>query len=64
MRKHGGTPSRGEKHVTSAAISHPGVALGPFVVGQRSGLAGIKPPPLFMRGASCCSSQGRRQGEP
>ena len=33
-------------------------------VGQQSGLAGCKPPPLFTRGASSCSSQGRRQGEP
>ena len=64
MRKHGGTPSRRDKHVTLAAISPPGVARGPFVGGQQSGLAGCKPPPLFTRGASCCSSQGRRQGEP
>ena len=26
MRKHGGTPSRRDKHVTLAAISPPGVA--------------------------------------
>ena len=62
MRKHGGTPSRRDKHVTSAAISPPGVARGRFVGGQQSGLAGCKPPPLFTRGASSCSSQGRRQG--
>ena len=64
MRKHGGTPSWRDKHVTQAAISPPGVARGRFVGGQQSGLAGCKPPPLFTRGASCCSSQGRRQGEP
>ena len=39
-------------------------ARGRFVGGQQSGLAGCKPPPLFTRGASSCSSQGRRQGEP
>ena len=39
----------------------PGAAL---FWGQQSGLAGCKPPPLFRRGASSCSSQGRRQGEP
>ena len=64
MRKHGGTPSRRDKHVTPAAISLPGVARGRFVGGQQSGLAGCNPPPLFTRGASSCSSQGRRQGEP
>ena len=64
MRKHGGTPSRRDKHVTLAAISPPGVARGCFVGGQQSRLAGCKPPPLFTRGASSCSSQGRRQGEP
>ena len=63
MRKHGGTPSRRDKHVTPAAISPPGVARGRFVGGQQSGLAGCKPPPLLARGASSCSSQGRRQGE-
>ena len=64
MRNHGGTPSRRDKHVTLAAISPPGVARGRFVGGQQSGLAGSKPPPLFTREASSCSSQGRRQGEP
>ena len=64
MRKHGGTPSRRDKHVTLAAISPPGVARGRFVGGQQSGLAGCKPPPLFTRGTSSCSSQGRSQGEP
>ena len=64
MRKHGGTPSRRDKHVMPAAISPPGVARGRFVWGQQSGLAGCKPPPLFTRGASSCSSQGQRQGEP
>ena len=64
MRKQGGTPSRRDKHVTLAAISPPGVARGRFVGGQQSGLAGSKPPPLFTREASSCSSQGRRQGEP
>ena len=63
MRKHGGTPSRRDKHITLEAISPPGVAQGRFVGGNQSGLAGCKPPPLFMRGASSCSSQGRRQGE-
>ena len=61
MRKHGGTPSRRDKHVTLAAIIPPGVARGRFVGGQQSGLAGSKPPPLFTREASSCSSQGRRQ---
>ena len=64
MRKHGGTPSRRDKHVTLAAISPPGVAQGRFFGPQKSGLAGCKPPPLFTRGASSCSSEGRRQGEP
>ena len=64
MRKHGGTPSRRDKHVTLAAISPPDVARGRFVGGQQTGLAGCKPPPFFTRGASSCSSQGRRQGEP
>ena len=64
MRKHGGTRSRRDKHVTLAAISPPGVARGRFVGGQQSGLAGCKPHPLFTRAASSCSSQGRRQGEP
>ena len=63
MRKHGGTPSWRHKHVTLAAISPPGVAQGRFAGGHQSGLAGCKPPPLFMRGASSCLSQGRRQGE-
>ena len=62
MRKHGGTLSRRDKHVTPAAISPPSVARGRFVGGQQSGLAGCKPPPLFKRGASSCSSQARRQG--
>ena len=64
MRKHGGTPSRRDKHVTLAANSPPGVARGRFVWGHQSGLAGCKPPPLFTRRASSSSSQGRRQGEP
>ena len=64
MRKPGGTPSLRDKHVTPAAISPPGVARGRFAGGQQSGLAGCKPPPLFTRGASSCSSQRRRQGEP
>ena len=64
MRKHGGPPSRRDKHVTLAAVSPPGVARGRFVGGQQSGLAGCQPPPLFTRGASSCSSQGQRQGEP
>ena len=64
MGKRGGTPSCRDKHVTPAAISPPGVARGRFVGGQQSGLAGCKPPPLLMRGASSCSSQGRHRGEP
>ena len=64
MRKHGGTPFGRDKHVTLAAISPPGVARGRFVGGQQAGLAGCKPPPLYTRGASSCSSQGQRQGEP
>ena len=64
MRKHGGTPTWRDKHITLAAISPLGDARGRFVGGQQSGLAGCKPPPLFTRGASSCSSQGRRQGEP
>ena len=64
MRKHGDTPSRRDKHVKPAAISPPVVAQGRFVGGQQSGLARCKPPPLFTRGDTSCSSQGRRQGEP
>ena len=64
MRKHGGTSSRRDKHVMLTAISPPGVDQGHFVEGQQSGQAGCKPPPLFMRGASCCLSQGPHQGEP
>ena len=64
MRKHEGTPSRRDKHVTLAAISPPGVAQGRFVGGHQSGLAGCKPPPLFKRGASSCLSQRQRQREP
>ena len=59
-----GDPLGRDRHVTLAAISPPGDARGPFVWGNQSGLAGRKPPPLFLRGASSCSSQGRRQGEP
>ena len=62
MRKHGGTPSWRDKHVTLAAISTPGVARGRFVGGHQSGQAGCKPPPLFTRETSSCSSQGRRHG--
>ena len=62
MRKQGGTPTRQDKHVTLAAISPPGVARGRFVRGKQSGLAGCKPPPLFTRGASSCSSQGTPGG--
>ena len=64
MRKHGGIPSRRDKYVALAAISPPGVARGRFVGAHQSGLAGRKSPPLFMRGASACPSQGRHQGEP
>ena len=64
MRKHGGTPSRRDKHVTLAANSSPGVARGGCVGGHQSGLAGCKPPPLFKRGASSCSSERQRQRKP
>ena len=64
MRKHRGTPCWHDKYVTLAAISPPGVARGSFVGGGQSGLAGCKSPPLFKRGASSCSSQPQRQGEP
>ena len=40
MRKHGGTPSRRDKHVTPAAISPPGIARGwaaPRAAAQRRG---------------------------
>ena len=64
MRKHGGTLSRRNKHVTLAAISPPGDARKRFVGGHQSGLAGCKPPPRLKRGASSCSSQRRREREP
>ena len=64
MCKHGDKPSRGDKHVTLAAISPPGVARGRFVRGHQTGPAGGTPPPLFKRGASPCSSQGQCQQEP
>ena len=64
MRKHGGTPSRPDKHVTLAAISPPGVGRGRFVGGHQSGLAGCKPPALFKRGASSCLSQQQCQQNP
>ena len=64
MRKHGGTRNRRDKRVMLAAISPPGVPWGCFVGGHQSGLAGCKPPPLFMRGASSCSSQRQRQQQP
>ena len=64
MRKHGGTPSRGDKYVTLAAISPPGVAQGRLVGDTQSGLAGCKPPLLLKRGASFCLSQQQRQREP
>ena len=64
MRKHGGTPSRRDKHVMLAAIRPPGVARGRSVGGHQSGLAGCKPPPLFKHRASSCLSQRQRQREP
>ena len=64
MRKHGGTPSRRDKHVTLAAISPLGVARGRFVGGQQSGLEECKLLPLFKRGASSYLSQRRCQREP
>ena len=63
MRKHGGTPSRRDGHVTLVANSPPGAARGRFVGGHQSGLAGCKSLPLFKRGASSCSSQRQRQRE-
>ena len=58
MRKHGGTPSRRDKHVTPAANRPPSVARGRFVAGQQSGLAGVsrlpssraEPLPVWHRG--------------
>ena len=64
MQARGHTPPLRDKHVTLAGISPPGDARGRFVGGHQSGLAGCKPPPLFMHGASACLSQGRRQLEP
>ena len=64
MRRHGGTPSRRDTFVTLAAISSPGVAGGRFVGGHQSGLAGCKPPLLFMRRAFSCSLQRWCQREP
>ena len=64
MRKHGGTPTRPDVIVTLAAISPRGVARGRFVGGHQKGLAGCKPPPLFIPGASSCTSRGQHQGEP
>ena len=63
MRKHGGTPSRRDKYFRLAAISPSGVARGRFVGSHQSGLAGCKSPPLYKRGAPCCSSQRHRQQE-
>ena len=64
MRKHGGTPSRRDKHVTLAAISPSSDAWGRFVGCQQPGLAGCKSPPLFKCGTSSCSSRRQRQREP
>ena len=64
MRKHGGTPSERDEYVTVATISPQGDARGRFVGGHHPGLAGCKPPSLFMRRASSCPSQRRSQGEP
>ena len=63
MPKHDGTPFRRDKCVAPAVISPPGAVRGRFVGGHQSGLAGCKPPPLFKRGASSCSSQRHRQGD-
>ena len=64
MRKHGGTPSGRDTFPTLAANSPPGVAQSRFIGGHQSGIAGCKPPALFMRGAFSCTSQGQRQQEP
>ena len=55
MRKHGGTPSRCDTFVTLAAISSPGVPQGRCFGGHQSGLAGCKPPSLFMAEAFPCT---------
>ena len=62
MRKHGGTPSQQEEHVTLAAISPPGVARGRFVGGHQSGLAGSKPPPRSTRGPLPVCHRGNARG--
>ena len=41
----------------------PVLPRGYLVGGRQSPLAGCKPPPLFMRRASSCPSQGQRHGE-
>ena len=64
MGKHGGTPAQRDKYAKLAAISPPGDAWGRLVGGDQSGLGGCKPPPLFKRGASSCSSQRQRWREP
>ena len=64
MRKRGSTPSRRDKCVTSAAIRPSAAAKGHFVWGHQPGLAGCKPPPLFKRGASSCTSQRQHQRKP
>ena len=63
MRKHGSTPSRGDKYVTLAVNNPFSGARGRFVGGHQSGVAGCKSPPLFKRGASSCLSEGQRQRE-
>ena len=63
MRKHRGRTSRRDKCVTPTAVSPPGAPKGRFVGGHQPGRAGCKPPPLFKRGVSFCSSQRQRQRE-
>ena len=58
MRMHGGTPSWRDVFVTLAAMRLPGAPWGRSVGGHQLGLAGCKPPPLFMRRASSCTSHG------
>ena len=64
MRKHGGTPSRHDKQSRWRRTALPVLPGAAFFGGHQSGLAGYKPPPLYKRGASSCTSQRQRQQEP
>ena len=63
MRKHVRKPSRRDTFVTLAEISSLGVVRGRCVGAHQSRLAGCKPPPLFKRGASSCTSERLLQRE-